>query len=237
MVLAQQDMASEKTAWSQGFHPTMVLAQPGEFSVSYKGENKFPSHYGSRSTNVEELKKFKLSHVSIPLWFSLNYKDTATPVILCCVSIPLWFSLNLPPIDVKFNVRLSFHPTMVLAQLERILEEIFKTSMFPSHYGSRSTYSQPLLTRGANLVSIPLWFSLNCSMAVFVALSKSRFHPTMVLAQQLDELAAGKCFYAFPSHYGSRSTIRIADAQVFAYEFPSHYGSRSTQVLQRARTP
>ena len=98
----------------------------------------FPSHYGSRSTYFPTIFRTK-SHVSIPLWFSLNLKFMAwrDPIVvfpshigsrstlrnperreLLLVSIPHWFSLNSVTGRTSSQGTTRFHPTLVLAQPE-----------------------------------------------------------------------------------------------------------------------
>jgi len=78
---------------------------------------EFPYHYGSHATRPTFLKSGGTFFVSIPLWFSRNYKTKPEEVNgMKHVSIPLWFSRNWTP---------SF---TYLYRLE-----------FPYHYGSHAT--------------------------------------------------------------------------------------------------
>jgi len=52
MVLAQRTEDREEYDPMYGFHPTMVLAQRDDASAVVTAFNKFPSHYGSRSTKL-----------------------------------------------------------------------------------------------------------------------------------------------------------------------------------------
>gem|GEM_PF-5822555 len=143
---------------------------------------EFPSHYGSRSTDLWAALKPWFNKVSIPLWFSLN-SVPYWPRQKSLVSIPLWFSLNegsrqegilqisrFHPTMVLaqhgnivslFQCNGGFHPTMVLAQLVKYNEDEETVTVFPSHYGSRSTRSGKRSMIMMKCVSIPLWFSLN----------------------------------------------------------------------------
>ncbi len=138
----------------------MVLAQQRNLIYIYKHCFEFPSHYGSRSTRTRAGDNGSRGFVSIPLWFSLNdrrsphvgqeiqfpshYGSRSTKAItpaqtLLSVSIPLWFSLNKPSTEETRLQAKCFHPTMVLAQLAVEMAKRQLYSMFPSHYGSRST--------------------------------------------------------------------------------------------------
>ncbi len=184
----------------------MVLAQPFLERWAFDVLTEFPSHYGSRSTDLWAALKPWFNKVSIPLWFSLN-SVPYWPRQKSLVSIPLWFSLNFLDCARPVLIPLGFHPTMVLAQqtdnfVGFKLSSCFHPTMvlaqprnwlgvnpsepFPSHYGSRSTRS---------------W--------------RQRLQATE----------------RFPSHYGSRST-RLLKQWEFSRTavFPSHYGSRSTHL-------
>ena len=100
------------------------------------------------------------------------------------VSIPLWFSLNLTQGG----------------------DENADAESFPSHYGSRSTCEDITRKTHEIAVSIPLWFSLNGGDKMAEKKITS-FHPTMVLAQP-GSIADTVRADTFPSHYGSRSTLR-----------------------------
>ncbi len=50
MVLAQLPLILREITPLSCFHPTMVLAQPDTFVAEFASGTKFPSHYGSRST-------------------------------------------------------------------------------------------------------------------------------------------------------------------------------------------
>ncbi len=161
------------------FHPTMVLAQL-EMAISpFGGIKPFPSHYGSRSTQRDKDVPRK-SLVSIPLWFSLNYRDLVGVV-----------TMFLFPSHYGSRSTVSGN------------SKYFAENVFPSHYGSRSTTPQslpylsvarfhptmvlaqhpsPIRDTQPISVSIPLWFSLNKESKALQELMYG-FHPTMVLAQ------------------------------------------------------
>ncbi len=105
---------------------SLNLTQGGDENADAES---FPSHYGSRSTCEDITRKTHEIAVSIPLWFSLN-QDLSQ--ILC--------------------EQIRFHPTMVLAQLFDRVGIDNPLLLFPSHYGSRSTW--PFLA----FVIIPLMF-------------------------------------------------------------------------------
>jgi len=79
--------------WRNGFHPTLVLAQPllsKDQAVLLLG-----FHPTLVLAQLQILVIYKLSyHVSIPHWFSLNQERKREKVLLQPVSIPHWFSLN-----------------------------------------------------------------------------------------------------------------------------------------------
>ena len=101
-------------------------------------------------------------------------------------------------------------------------------------------------------VSIPHWFSLNPLNVKSFCLQNDGFHPTLVLAQRIMQIAAydslsgfhptlvlaqlnqGLVFMhnysSFPSHIGSRSTHSMPFCTNSRYKFPSHIGSRSTNI-------
>ena len=98
------------------FHPTMVLAQQYRMYLLFYHFRQFPSHYGSRSTQSKLSEQQRHRSVSIPLWFSLNFRVRGHWSMVRMfpshygsrstggqrqsikgyskVSIPLWFSLN-----------------------------------------------------------------------------------------------------------------------------------------------
>ena len=142
-------------------------------------------------------------NVSIPLWFSLNpIKEVCYENEKCSfhptmvLAQPLCSAFG-APIFSGFHTTMvlaqrdsgiiftgtheGFHPTMVLAQRGDLMAShkisyVFPSHygsrstwtpsytylfrLFPSHYGSRSTRSFSILT-ARKPVSIPLWFSLN----------------------------------------------------------------------------
>ena len=102
---------------------------------------------------------------------------------------------------------LGFHPTLVLAQPGRDVEQL-----------------------AVRRVSIPHWFSLNGNSRSFAHQTSFCFHPTLVLAQQADKSVIQLPEYMFPSHIGSRSTLVDARPIGRALMFPSHIGSRSTST-------
>ncbi len=159
MVLAQPRSMREENLVILRFHPTMVLAQPGRL--------------GRQPICIP---------VSIPLWFSLNWKRQWWMATSCVVSIPLWFSLNgVPRLSLVPRSRVSiplwfslnevvekkpttfisgFHPTMVLAQRKAGDYEIQLLDCF--HPTMVLAQRLPEAKRVAGrTVSIPLWFSLN----------------------------------------------------------------------------
>ena len=138
MVLAQRDHESESPARNRfpshyGSRSTRSWTD-GIFSRL----ELFPSHYGSRSTIVEQLSLDGL--YSFPSHIGSRSTRGA----------------NSPAQDSA----LRFHPTLVLAQLERLERLGYIEFGFPSHIGSRSTEASHK-TALEILVSIPHWFSLN----------------------------------------------------------------------------
>ncbi len=207
MVLAQHGGVSMKNDVI-GFHPTMVLAQPGkiEISAGYAGfcfhptmvlaqrirwrqrrlcSLEFPSHYGSRSTKLPVLDTDVFVDRFHPtMVLAQQTGRTVIGLHVAVVSIPLWFSLNLTQGG----------------------DENADAESFPSHYGSRSTCEDITRKTHEIAVSIPLWFSLNGGDKMAEKKITS-FHPTMVLAQP-GSIADTVRADTFPSHYGSRSTLR-----------------------------
>ncbi len=139
----------------------------------------FPSHIGSRSTYNKIF--IKSSNNKFPS----HIGSRSTNLLLK-----------------KHFLILSFHPTLVLAQLIKKLKEMNVPYTFPSHIGSRST--KPFSATVCNfqvsiphwfslnlylayavvpcIVSIPHWFSLNETLKMVISM-ELRFHPTLVLAQ------------------------------------------------------
>jgi len=192
----------------------------------------FPSHIGSRSTEI--------------------YKNEE---VWACRFHPT-LVLAQPEHDVKLLVVfLCFHPTLVLAQLDAIHHALDTLGMFPSHIGSRSTGIAVHSALFAVSVSIPHWFSLNASEIARTEWAVVSFHPTLVLAQLQDFGEKSKrlgsfhptlvlaqpfrkefSFFAsdaFPSHIGSRSTKENSHPQIQGESFPSHIGSRSTSSAKK----
>ncbi len=211
------------------FHPTMVLAQRDHESES-PARNRFPSHYGSRSTRswtdgiFSRLELFPSHYGSR----STSYRKNQLLLVLT-----------------------SFHPTMVLAQQNGVFTVSLINSVSIPLWFSLNEVNRVIDEE--KLVSIPLWFSLNGMRAAGTALVTS-FHPTMVLAQPRYDGGTYYVICEFPSHYGSRSTSStprwhctspcfhptmvlaqrkfitgISDDELF----PSHYGSRSTRHHRR----
>jgi len=118
--------------------------------------------------------------------------------------IPLWFSLNWNATKTKMaELGFPYHYGSHSTELEVAARLLYKA--FPYHYGSHSTWSQG---RGMNLpsvVSIPLWFSLNKDVAVWLPI-----------------------YMLFPYHYGSHSTNTVCAEMTKKLKFPYHYGSHST---------
>ena len=137
MVLAQRKSNTTCNCGVYCFHPTMVLAQHSVVEGVPEPENKFPSHYGSRSTQEWAGGSSRRVRVSIPLWFSLNKSKDHVWSIQGKVSIPLWFSLN--SLSTPFS--LSSIPVSI-----------------PLWF---SLNTKIVFWRSWNIVSIPLWFSLN----------------------------------------------------------------------------
>ena len=86
----------------------------------------------------------------------------------------------------SFSARASFHPTMVLAQQIAGTENVADATMFPSHYGSRST-------------------AIHCHTPS----SQSGFPSHYGSRSTKKADPSIRLIIAFPSHYGSRSTIQI----------------------------
>jgi len=102
--------------WIKCFHTTMVLTQLCPRSSESNALHSFPYHYGSHATKFWCRSELKTFHVSIPLWFSRNSRETLRAHMTESVSIPLWFSRN-----------------------GTLLQKSYGCKTFPYHYGSHAT--------------------------------------------------------------------------------------------------
>jgi len=119
------------------------------------------------------------------------------------------------------------------------------------HWFSLNETSQKKWYHLCIVVSIPHWFSLNVTMKLPQVTWFSRFHPTLVLAQQATpenwrrdtgfhptlvlaqrrgdrEITLFSCKVSIP-HWFSLNVIALALAAWGNSSFPSHIGSRSTR--------
>ncbi len=93
----------------------MVLAQHKLYEMLAEEFTQFPSHYGSRSTEMTWLQGYLIVRFH-PTMVLAQQEYLTSEGEAINVSIPLWFSLNGPRTTHNDNSHPGFHPTMVLAQ-------------------------------------------------------------------------------------------------------------------------
>gem|GEM_PF-2091298 len=210
------------------FHPTMVLAQRDVNGNVLKSESFHPTMVLAQL--MKGLRPLRSLNVSIPLWFSLNKIRETVPV----------------------SSSTRFHPTMVLAQ-HTIFHVIFRLhTVFPSHYGSRST--REMVGRLKTRLSFPSHYGSRSTYTLSLHWwpAGCRFHPTMVLAQHeacvrnhKENIVSIPLWFSLNPH--QQPHLFVAEVSIplwfslnvkesggyrLGLEFPSHYGSRSTKSWQ-----
>ena len=165
------------------FHPTLVLAQLILNKNSHHFQPVSIPHWFSLNT-FHTLHVSSNTLVSIPHWFSLNHVLGTVNYLSPGVSIPHWFSLNEASAGNNIHgARFVSIPHWFSLNMVSVGEFRELQSWFPSHIGSRSTFS--VIADGIRL-------------AVF---------PSHIGSRSTSPHLASEAFYKFPSHIGSRSTI------------------------------